>query len=404
MKFVQFRSIRFKLAVSYLTSFVLLGLGLVLIRMTGFVHEEVDVAPAQMQAVVGLLADEIGIPPDRKKMEVLEKKLGMAIFVTSPGQPLMDSEDSISVIRDGYHYVFRSFAQQTPRLGAVIALILLVVMSAMLASFLMSRRLLRPLQKMSRVALELGVKDWKARVNPVGNDELATTGRAMDQMAERIEHHANSMFEFLATVSHELRSPLSRMRFINEKISDSTVAEAMLQEIRTLELLTGQLLEHRRLMTAPGNLLLADYDLGAWARGIIATYQGSRLPVSLESVTNGNVRFDSQRMEMALRNLIDNALKHAKNSPVLVKVETAARGGYSIEVSDSGPGMAPHLISRIGDPFLTNDPSRSGDRDTGGFGLGLSIVKAVTTAHGGILRARNLSSGGLSVHLEFPRT
>jgi len=111
-------------------------------------------------------------------------------------------------------------------------------------------------------------------------------------------------------------------------------------------------------------------------------------------------------MDMALRNLVDNALVHASGSPIVVKLRTnkIMEGGFVLEVSDEGPGIPEQYLKRIGEPFLLVDRSRSGTRTKGGFGLGLSIVRAVAEAHGADFLARNLQPRGFSVTLSFEQT
>ena len=130
-------------------------------------------------------------------------------------------------------------------------------------------------------------------------------------------------------------------------------------------------------------------------------YQKAGHPVRFEATgPDLEFPFDAARVEMALRNLVENSLRHAPGAPISLVVRTQP-GGFSLEVSDQGPGMPEALLGRIGEPFLSTDRSRTGDRLGGGFGLGLSIVQAVADAHGARLTARNLAPRGFSVTLQF---
>jgi signal transduction histidine kinase len=311
----------------------------------------------------------------------------------------------IQIRRGPWRYCFYEFHSDY-RLTLAIWLILgCAVLTALAVSYALVWRLLKPVRDMNRVALEFGVSDWKQRVNPRGHDEFAVLGRTMDSMADRIEGYIRETHDLLAAISHELRSPLTRMKVALEFIDDERIKESLDEEIRVLDRLTGDLLEQRRLTTQPGALHREPTSLAAWIETATAPYRRAAVPVRLEiEGDDRTVSVDQARMDLAIRNLVENALRHAPGSPVTVRLRIGKGAAFSVEVADEGPGMPEDLLGRLGEPFLLVDSARSGSRRSGGFGLGLSIVRAVAEAHGAAFSARNLSPRGFAVTLAFPES
>ena len=387
----------------------------------------VEISLEHLDHYAALMTAEIGTPPDLAKAEKLAADTKLHLAIVGPGvgwgsRPgflkkaleippgvsftravFREPSDFVLVVNSGdYRYYYSEFPSDHRTAATLGLLVLTAVLMALLFSFLMVRRLLRPLRVMNRVARDFGVSDWKQRVPPGKDDEIGLLGRTLNGMADRIEAYILSMHDLLAAISHEIRSPLTRMKLALEFIDNPKIKESLAEEIQILDKLTGTVLEQKRLSTQPDILHRQEVDLHGWAAEACRPYQKAGQPVRL-TLDGPDRRYslDSPRVEMALRNLVENALRHAPGSPVDVTL-TTGEPGFGLEVADQGPGMAPELLPRIGEPFLTMDRSRTGDRRGGGFGLGLSIVRAVADAHGARLTARNLEPRGFSVNLRFP--
>ncbi|MDA3937791.1 MAG: ATP-binding protein [Spirochaetia bacterium] len=427
MKVHHVKSIFIKLLAAYVVAFLIISMGVVLVQILSSSSPNTEISVQNLQYLAYTLAAEIGIPPDINVARNIADKTGLEIKISNAIMqwdsdedlleqdflPLSDDGEGlhlfpwekdfpITIQMGGFDYAFTDFHADY-RMSILIWLILAVsILTALSISYMMVRRFLKPLKVMNQTALEFGVSDWNKRVNPKGVDELATLGRAMDGMADRIEKYIHSMYDLLVAVSHELRSPLTRMKVSLEFIENKRIRESMNEEIDTLDRLTGNLLEQRRLTTQPNILNREDISLQDWVLSVCRNYQEKDIPLTYNfEGSDLTVLLDRDRMDLALRNLIENSMRHAPGSSILVSLDTRGNNGFILEVSDTGPGLDENLVSRIGEPFLLGDSSRTGRRTGGGFGLGLSIVKAVAEAHGAAFSVINLEPHGFSVILRF---
>jgi two-component system OmpR family sensor kinase len=292
-----------------------------------------------------------------------------------------------------------------------------VIATAVLALFLV-RIGLRPLERMGTVASEIAAGDLTRRVEPATRDtEIGRLGLALNAMLTQIEsafaertRSENLLRRFIADASHELRTPLTSIRGYAEMLrrgaekspQDSTVARRRIEEesVRMSVMVDDMLVlarlgQGRPLERAPVDLQVIARDAVADARAVAPQRQ-----ISLQAPESTMVAGDDTRLRQVLGNLVRNALVHTPtDSPIEVGV-TSQNGFARMSVTDHGPGLRQQDLSRVFEPFFRADPSRS--RDSGGVGLGLSIVAAVTAAHGGSVRVRETPGGGATFEVELP--
>lgn len=440
MKTHRMDSIFTRLIVVYgITLLLLLG-GILSFRMISISSPNLEISSEHLREFASMLVDRIGTPPDPDALEHVLLTTGLELRIRGPGgyvfsrrelEPQENSESGLSSLlllnrnmdypvtirRGDWEYSFSEFHSDY-RISVYSWLVFLVfILSSIVFNFFIVRRLLSPLHRMYDVALKFGVDDWDQRVRPRGNSELSILGREMDAMAERIVKHINSMHDLLSAVSHELRSPLTRMKLILESIPDKEIRESLNEEIHSLDRLTADLLEQKRLSTQPGILDRSPVNIRSLLEGFRESWKQKGYELSLDSsednpAMNVTLDLDSPRTELALRNLVENCIRHAPDSPIHLEAETVGgdrqRGEEHgnrellLSVRDEGPGIPEDLLERIGEPFLLADVSRTGRRNNGGFGLGMSIVKAVAEAHGGYMSVTNWKPRGLKVSLHFP--
>lgn len=422
MKVRPLKSVYIKLFYVYILTFVFIIFGTLIIKVISSSSKNVEISIDNLRYYASGLTTEIGTPPDLKKAQEITDETGVQINILGPnmfwssiGEHLEDEEDdyiwkfipiahdaAIEITRGDFTYSYNEFHADYLLSFTILIIMIITIIFALMVNFLMVRHQFKPLKKMYLTALEFGVSDWKQRVNLKGDDELATLAGAMDAMADRIESYVISMHDLLVAISHELRSPLTRMKVALEFITNNEIKDSLNEEIDTLDKLTGTLLKQRRLATQNGILNIESVQLHEWIKVVCEPYKNQK--VDLNILFNGPERtcyIDSSQMEMVLRNLIENCLKHAPSSPIKILINTSKPNGFKIDVSDQGPGMVETLVGRVGEPFLLGEYSRSGKRNGGGFGLGLSIVKAVVEAHRGEFSAKNLIPNGFSVSLVF---
>jgi two-component system, OmpR family, sensor kinase len=293
-----------------------------------------------------------------------------------------------------------------------------VVGATALLAWLIIRIGLRPLQRMGGVAEDIAAGDLSRRVEPATpKTEIGRLGLALNGMLSQIEAafeqrkaSENRLRRFIADASHELRTPLTSVRGYSEMLrrgaaespSDSELARRRIEEesVRMSALVDDMLLIARLDQGRP--LETKAVDLQAIARDAAADARvvAPQREIKLEAPSSVVVTGDDTRLRQVLGNLVRNALVHTpQQTPIEIGVSTED-GIARLSVADHGPGLKPDDVRRIFEPFYRADPSRS--RDSGGAGLGLSIVSAVVSAHGGKVRVRETSGGGATFEVELP--
>ncbi len=414
------KSVFSRLIIIYLTTLCLLISGLILFRQSSSSTRNYSISSLNLALFSELLTDSIGTPPDLEKAEKIYYDSGLEITITGPGVhwSTHDEEEefsglflylhdlvdySVHIERGKFSYQYRDYHSDI-RITLFNTFILGIFLIFSIGfSYISVRQLLKPLRKMTETALEFGVDHWKHRVTPRGDDELAILGREMDRMADRIEQYIDSIHALIRAVSHEYRSPLTRMKVALEFMENQELKQSLIEEIDSLNSLTEKLLEQSRLRTQPGLLIKKEFNPTEWLENFCKSYNTRQLPVTFRSTCDSPFPafMDKERLELAMRSIVENALRHAPGSDIDITLSRQQKE-FLIEVSDNGPGIPDDLIHRLGEPFLLADSSRSGTRIEGGFGLGFSIVKTITEAHKGKMEVTNLSPSGTRVILRFP--
>ena len=267
------------------------------------------------------------------------------------------------------------------------------------ASAFIARRLTRPLGELVRVTRAIGDGDLAARVR-LGRHQTGEVGALADsvnEMAVRIERQLKEERELLAAVSHELRSPLARLRVLVELARTKTTGEDRLAEIEReilgIDALIGKLLASSRLefgAARPQTLIAHE----AAARALEAA--GLAVELLTDETNGASVEADPTLLARALGNLLENAAEHAGGAERLTI--RAAPGALRFEVKDRGPGFSKDDLTRAFEPF-----TRGSARPEGSLGLGLSLVARIARAHGGRAFAENSPDGGATVVIELPK-
>ena len=273
--------------------------------------------------------------------------------------------------------------------------------------YLLAFYLTYPVRTLQRAVERFGRGDLSARSATRRRDELGDLGRTFDRMADRIQTLVDAEHRLLLDISHELRSPLARLRVAVELARSGENREAHLdridKEAERLNSLVGGLLQVTRAEGDPTSLrrepvrldrlleeLAADSSLEAASHGS---------EVRLESPPPVTIQGDAELLRRAVENVIRNAIRHAPDATgVEVSLETATDRAV-VRVRDYGPGVPEEALPRIFDAFYRVESDR--DRASGGAGLGLSIARRAVELHKGTIRARN-AAPGLLVEIDLP--
>jgi signal transduction histidine kinase len=254
-----------------------------------------------------------------------------------------------------------------------------------LGAYPLARSITRRLERLDESVVALGAGDLSARASVEGQDEVARLARSFNRTAERVEALVDSQRTLLAGASHELRSPLARLRVAAELLGEDASPELRAQLERDVELLdrsVEELLMASRLELADATLAEEEVDLLALAAEEAA---------STGALVRGEpalIRGDRASLRQLLRNLLQNAERHAPGSPAEVEVVLATDGAV-VRVDDRGPGVPETERERVFEPF------RRGDRAAaGGAGLGLALVRHIARHHRGEVQVLSREGGG----------
>jgi signal transduction histidine kinase len=266
-------------------------------------------------------------------------------------------------------------------LGGILCLLALAVG---LGAWPLTRRLTRRLERLRARVEDLGRGDLEARAPVEGEDEVADLARSFNRAAERIQGLVESQRRQLAFASHELRSPLARLRVALEMMSgEASVRLGAERDVAELDALIGELLEASR-VEAIGAGREETVDL----LGLVAE-EAARTQASVDG-ESVELRGDARLLRRLVRNLLENARRHAGAGAVEARVERQA-GGARLLVADRGSGVPDAERERIFEPFYRPP----GTPETGsGFGLGLALVRQIARAHGGEARCLPRPGGG----------
>jgi two-component system osmolarity sensor histidine kinase EnvZ len=267
---------------------------------------------------------------------------------------------------------------------------------ALAGAWLIASAIAGPLASLTRAAGRIGRGETPEALPETGVREMRALSAAFNRMAGDLESMERERAMVLAGISHDLRTPLSRLRLALEMSgAEKSVAASMSADIEEADKVIGQFLDFAR--GAPEPRQLADLD--ALADEVIGHYRRLGRKVLRSGVPGIGVELPlaQQAVRRALMNLVENALKHAGEP---VELATRREGRHAIaEVMDRGPGIPENEAERLKRPFTRLDEARSGE---GGAGLGLAIVERVAHAHGGRLELLPREGGGLLARLALP--
>ncbi len=278
---------------------------------------------------------------------------------------------------------------------------------------LLARHITRPIRVLESAAARMAAGDLAVRTLPAmrgRTDELAAMGAAFDSMAERIETLLRTQREMLADISHELRSPLTRISVSLELLrrGEVDVLEPMQADLDRLNAMIGQVLELTRLELSepPEASTHHEVNLSAMVEDIVesANYEGRAAgkTVTLTSVGVSFVKGDSGALRSCVENIVRNALQYGPaEGEITVMLRQVSGDLVTVRVDDSGPGVPDEALPRLFAPFY-RVPGTMVDHP-GGSGLGLSIAARAAARSGGSVRAENRTPQGLSVIVTLPR-
>ncbi len=301
-------------------------------------------------------------------------------------------------LRDGQ---VASFSQRLPEEVfdwpyTLLLILLVVLVSVGVSAALAVRWLTRPLTLLAQAAIDLGRDIHRPPLPETGPMEVRRAARAFNTMQTRLIRYIQDRSRVLAAVSHDLKTPLTRLRLRAELLEERPLRDKFEADLDEMEAMVQATLDYMRGTESKEPLALVDIDAlldslqeDAHAAGGAVSIQGkAQAPYSVRPLA----------LKRCLSNLLNNALAYGGRAAIQVEDSAAA---LVIMVADEGPGIPATELEKVFEPFYRLEGSRS--RQSGGTGLGLGIARNIARAHGGELTLRNRLQGGLEAVLELPR-
>ncbi len=380
-----------------------------------------------------LVLAELADPPDTAAARALADSLGIGMRIEGPGLawastvdfpafedvdlPLVSGQGVIragiergfgvsAVLPRGEYRYLMSLQAGRSALGTggstedlVDALFMVTILVGV---YLLMRWLLRPVRVLSEAVERLRLGDLEVEMPTHRTDELGRLIVSFNEMARAVRERIRARDQLLLDVSHELRSPLTRMRVALEMLPPSAARESVAEDVREVEAMITELLETERLDSPHGGLSRSRADMSELVRDAVASAADGDPGVHLvgaDAPLHADV--DVERIRIVITNVLSNALKYSDpdGAPVRVVVD-GADGAIMISVHDRGVGIAGDDLAYVFEPFYRGDRSRT--KETGGYGIGLSLAKRIVEAHGGVIEVSSELGEGTSVLVTLP--
>src|SRR5450830_502000 len=264
-------------------------------------------------------------------------------------------------------------------------------------AYLVTRMTVRPLKQLAQAAKDLGNDINHPPLGLAGASEIRQASAAFNAMQARIRQYIAQRTEMLAAITHDLQTPLTRLRLRLEKVDDEDLRQKLIGDLSAMQAMVREGLELARSMDTTEATHSLDVD--SLLDSVCADASEGGQKVALHGSASVAVLGRPMSLRRCLVNLIDNAVKYGHQADVFVE---RLAGAVRIRIRDTGPGIAADELARVFEPFYRIETSRS--RESGGTGLGLTIARNIAEQHGGTITLLSHAKGGLEVTLLLPES
>lgn len=376
----------------------------------------------------------LGTPPDIEKAREIVKNEKIQIRWSGPGSEWSSSKNLIEFqnldipafpeekgiyagfnetglcidIKKGewrYLIILHFKKEGIPYVVGVFAFIVLCSITFILTSiyFAMSW-LLKPVRILHDAVRQMGEGNIDVEIATNRNDELGKLTHSFNIMSRKVREMLHARERLLQDVSHELRSPLTRARIALEFLEESNTKSSLMDDIHEMETMIIELLETERLKSQYGGLKLENINISNMIQELCSEFKNQEPGIKIVSLAeNIFLKIDPKRIQILLRNLLDNALRYSRIGDYPVEISLREKANeITISIQDFGSGIPEQDLPYIFEPFYRVDKSRS--KKTGGYGLGLSLCKRIMEAHQGDIEISSKPNIGTMVFLKFKNT
>lgn len=350
------------------------------------------------------LAESLGAPPDRVVVSMGARHFALKLrrppgrdFRAMRDDPVIFAPFRVGVRQnDGQWLVTQP--KPTFRLdswqGRVLLTLLISVLAVSPLAWWFARRLAAPISAFAGAAERLGRDPRAPPLELDGSSEVTAAVAAFNGMQERLRRYVDDRTTMVGAIAHDLRTPLTRLRFRIEAAPEELRGK-LEQDIDQMEAMIAATLGFVRDTTRPA--ARTRLELASLAESVFDEAAETGAEAMLESGERIVVEGDPLALRRLVENLLENAIKYGHRA----RGRVFAEGGQAvIEIADDGPGIPAQEMERVFDPFYRGEPSRN--RETGGAGLGLAVVRSIARAHGGDVTLHNRPGGGLTARVQLP--
>ncbi len=253
-----------------------------------------------------------------------------------------------------------------------------------------------PLTALARAAQELGKDINRPPLPETGPTEVRRAAQAFNTMQERLSRYLSDRARMLAAMSHDLKTPITRMRLRAEMLDDDALRAKFTGDLDEMQSMVAQTLDYMR--DASAREATQSIDTTALLESLQADFRERGSGIEIRGRASGPYAGRPLSLRRCMTNLLDNAIRYGGRATIVVEDSAEL---LTLRILDEGPGLPEDQLERAFEPFFRGESSRS--RETGGTGLGLGIARNIARAHGGDLVLRNRDSGGLEAVLTLPR-
>jgi signal transduction histidine kinase len=300
-------------------------------------------------------------------------------------------------LQDGTYAVFDVNVPQEPlsRLESLVPLILLLLLVCFALAAFLVRMINRSLGRLARAADAIGSDPAGASLSETGPSEIRRVVAAFNRMQERVRRYVVERGLLLSAISHDLKTPITRLRLRAEMLPDPELRAKMLRDLDEMQTMVGATLNFFAAVGKDNER--QPVDIGALIDSVCEDRREAGQALNVQGVPIAPYRADPQALRRCLENLVENAIRYGASADIEIK-DSPER--LTIEIRDRGPGIPEPELERVFEPFYRLDNSRN--MDSGGTGLGLSIARNIARWHGGEVTLSN-ATAGLVAELALPR-
>ena len=359
---------------------------------------------------------DIGTPPNLDVAQQLSEKLNIRIIIKGPdlhwssdGQFPKNNENrrhhrrlAVRITNAPYSTLFITKKNsEIPSPWKLLLGTLLGILSVLGLLYYLLQRMISPLKTIQQGVKRIGTGEFDHRIHLNRKDELGELSQEINAMADDIQNMLEAKRQMLLAISHELRSPITRAKVATSLLEDNKLKTALESDLNEMEAMVSGLLEAEQLNNRHHALQLTTVDINPLITDVIRQYFPNKNISFIKDDSLGSQSIDDARLRFTIKNLLDNALKYRKqNNDEIIITTQHGKTSWQIMIEDQGIGIPQQHLAHLTEPFYRVDPSRH--RETGGYGLGLYIIKMIIEAHQGTIDIQSVENEGTTVTVVLP--